>query len=191
MASIHILNRETLSEKKYLLQTITFETADRSGKLQTQKREVYIRPQGTTLLLYNPVKKTLLLSRQFRLPAYLIDQSGDVIETCAGIIDEGETPEEAIIRETEEELGYKITFVIKVFEAYSSPGALSELIHFYIAEYSDDMKIDEGGGKKEEGEDIEVMEISYQEARDMLENRKFTDAKTIILIQHAIIKGLI
>ena len=192
MASIHILNRETLSDRKYLLQNITFEITDSTGKLQTQKREVYIRPQGAALLLYNPAKKTLLLSKQFRLPAYLIDdKSGDVLETCAGIIDEGETPEQAIIRETEEELGYKITSVTKVCETYPSPGGLSELIHLYIAEYTDSMKVNDGGGNKEEGEDIDVIEISFSEAHDMLHTMKFTDAKTIILIQHAIIKGLI
>ncbi|HXI01414.1 MAG TPA: NUDIX domain-containing protein [Sphingobacteriaceae bacterium] len=191
MALIRILNRKTLSEKKYLLQNITFEIKDSSGKLHTQQREVYFRPQGATLLLYNPVKRTVLLSRQFRLPAYLIDQEKDLIETCAGMIDEGETPKEAIIREAEEELGYRVAFVSKVCEAYPSPGGLSELIHFYIAPYSDDMKVNAGGGKKDEEEDIDVLELSFVQVRDMLEKGEFTDAKTIILIQYAIIKGLI
>lgn len=191
MTSINILRSETLSEKKYLLQSITFEITDSKGQLQKQKREVYIRPHGSALLLYNPVKKTILLSRQFRLPIWLIDDSGNVIETCAGIIDEGETPQQAVIREAEEELGYQISSVNKIGGIYPSPGALSELIHLYIAEYSEDMKVHDGGGKTEEGEDIEVLELSFDEVRNMLKKGEFTDAKTIILIQHAIIEGLI
>lgn len=191
MASINILNSETLSDKKYLLQTITFEITDSKGQLQKQKREVYVRPHGAAILLYHPVKQTVLLSRQFRLPAWLIDHSGEVIETCAGIIDENETPEQAVIREAEEELGYKVASVTKVFEIYPSPGALSELIHLYIGEYSEDMKIHEGGGNSEEGEDIDVLELSFEEVRNMLKNRTFTDAKTIILLQHALIERLI
>jgi GDP-mannose pyrophosphatase NudK len=191
MASVRILNKETLSEKKYLLQNITFEIVDSKGDLQTQKREVYIRPHGASLLLYNAQKKAILLSKQFRLPALLIDNSGDVIEACAGIIDDGESPEEAVKREAEEELGYRVNTVQKVAEVYPSPGGLSELIYLYIAEYTDDMKINDGGGKEDEGEDIEVIELPFSEARRMIENGEFTDAKTIILIQHAIIKGLI
>jgi GDP-mannose pyrophosphatase NudK len=191
MASINILNSETLSEKKYLLQNITFEITDRSGQLQVQKREAYIRPPGATLLLYNPDQEKILLSKQFRLPAWLIDQSGDVIETCAGIIDENETPDQAVVREAEEELGYSVPSVRKIGEIYPTPGAVSELIHLYIAEYSDDMKVHAGGGKTDEGEDIEVLELSFDKARSMLARGEFTDAKTIILIQYAIINELI
>lgn len=191
MASIRLLNSETLSEKKYLLQYITFESTYTTGQLQQHQREVYIRPQGASLLLYNPQQKKVLLCRQFRLPAWLLDHSGDVIETCAGIIDDGETAEEAVIREAEEELGYRVASVKKIGEVYPTPGAVSELIHLYIGEYSDNMKVHSGGGKADEGEDIEVLELSFNQVRNMLEKQQFTDAKTIILIQHAIINGLI
>lgn len=174
-----------------MLQHITFKITDSNGQLQEQKREVYVRPQGATLLLYNPEQKKVLLSRQFRLPAWMIDKSGDVIETCAGIIDEGESPEQAVIREAEEELGYNVPSVTKIGEIYPTPGAVSELIHLYVGEYSDNMKVHSGGGKTDEGEDIEVLELSFQQVRHMLANREFTDAKTIILVQHAIITGLI
>ena len=191
MTSIKILNTETLSDNKYLLQNITFEIRDRDGHIQSQKREVYIRPQGAALLLYNPSEKKILISKQFRLPAFLIDQSGDIIEACAGIIDENETPDEAVVREAEEELGYRVPAVMKIGEVYPTPGAVSELIHLYIGMYSADMKVNDGGGNEHEGENIEAIELTFDEARNMLKNQEFKDAKTIILIQHAIINGFL
>jgi nudix-type nucleoside diphosphatase (YffH/AdpP family) len=113
-----------------------------------------------------------------------------LIEACAGVLD-NDNPEDCIKRETEEETGYKISKLEKIFEAYMSPGSVTELLHFYIAEYADDMKVNEGGGLKEEGENIEVLEINFEKAIEMIVSGEIKDAKTIMLLQHLLIKNLV
>lgn len=131
------------------------------------------------------------MTRQFRLPTYINGNStGFLIEACAGVLD-NDNPEDCIKRETEEETGYKISKLEKIFEAYMSPGSVTELLHFYIAEYADDMKVNEGGGLKEEGENIEVLEINFEKAIEMIVSGEIKDAKTIMLLQHLHIKNLV
>mgnify|MGYP001561473858 CR=1 FL=1 len=184
MSFIRILKIEKLSDRVYPLEYITFEKAD-----QQQQKEVYHRPSGASVLLIDTQRKTILLTKQFRLPVYLTSNETEFLEVCAGIIDNGETPGECIVREVEEELGYRISEIKKIAEAYFSPAGITELAHFFIGEYSPEMKINNGGGKKEE--DISAIELSFNEARLMLKNGLFKDAKTILLIQYAMLNGLI
>ena len=131
------------------------------------------------------------MTRQFRLPTYINGNStGFLIEACAGVFD-NDNPEDCIKRDTEEETGYKISKLEKIFEAYMSPGSVTELLHFYICEYADDMKVNQGGGLKEEGENIEVLEINFEKAIEMIVSGEITDAKTIMLLQHLLIKNLV
>jgi nudix-type nucleoside diphosphatase (YffH/AdpP family) len=154
MAEIKILTREILSNKKYRLENIRLNITDKNGKEQEQSREIYFRPDGAVLLLYNIKNQTILFTRQFRLVAGLRDPDNELLEACAGIIDPGESPEEAAIREAEEELGYRIPSVEKILSAYSTPGGVTEMIHFFIGEYHQGMKVNGGGGVEHEGEDI-------------------------------------
>lgn len=150
----------------------------------TQSREVYDRGNGATILLYNKDQKTIILTRQFRLPTFVNgNESGMLIEACAGLLDK-DNAEECIKRETEEETGYKITDVRKIFEAYMSPGSVTEILHFFIAEYSSTMKIGDGGGVEHEEENIEVLEVRFQDALEMVKSSEIKDGKTIMLIQY-------
>jgi GDP-mannose pyrophosphatase NudK len=191
MAEIEITERTTLSDKKYLLENIRFNIKDRSGEIKEQEREIYNRPDGSVLLLYNSGKQTVLLTRQFRLVAELKHSENELLEACAGIIDPGESPEEAAIREAEEELGYRVGQVEKILEAFSTPGGVTETIHFFTGEYQDSMKVNSGGGMAHEGEDIEIVELSFKEVRSLLEKKQLHDCKTIILLQHLLIKGIL
>ena len=183
---VKIKKEEILSDDHYVLKKITYQIKDRD-----ETREVYDRGNGATILLYNKEKKTVLLTRQFRLPSFLNgNPTGFLIEPCAGFLD-GDDPEQCARRESEEETGFKPKEVKKVFEAYSSPGALTELLHYFIAPYSDEDKINEGGGLKEEQEDIEVLEIPFVKAFDMINTGEIKDAKAIILLQFAKINRLI
>ncbi|MBW7674702.1 GDP-mannose pyrophosphatase NudK [Chryseobacterium chendengshani] len=188
--NIHIEKTEILSDNWYTLKKITFNVLKNDGKTETQSREAYDRGNGAVILLYNAAKKTVILTRQFRMPTYINGNStGMLIEACAGLLD-NDHPEDCIIREAEEETGYKISKVEKVFEAYMSPGSVTEILHFFIAEYSDEMKINNGGGLKEEGEDIEVLEIDIEKAHKMIDSGDIKDAKTIMLLQHLRLKNL-
>ena len=150
-----------------------------------QKRESYDRGDGATVLLYNKVKKTVILTKQFRVSTFLNgNDSGFVLETCAGMLD-NDQPEACIIREIEEETGYRVNSVTKLFKAYSSPGALTEILHYFIAEYSEDMKVNEGGGLDSEHEDIEVLEMPFEFAVNMIATGEIEDVKTICLLQYA------
>ncbi len=191
MAEIEITERTTLANRKYLLENIRFKIRDRNGAIREQEREIYFRPDGAVLLLYNPGKQTILFTRQFRLVAELKHSGNELLEACAGIIDPGETPEKAAIREAEEELGYRVGGVEKVHEAFATPGGVTEVIHFFIGKYDDGMKVNGGGGMEHEGEDIEIVELSFDEVRAMLKTGQVHDAKTIILIQHLLIKGIL
>ncbi len=186
MEFIRTIKIENLSDRKYPLDYVTFE---KSG--QQKQNEVYHRPSGAAVLLIDIKRKTVLLTQQFRLPPYLNGEQAELLEVCAGIIDKGETPEESINREVKEELGYQIESLKKVAEAYLSPAGITEVTYFFIAHYSFEMKVAEGGGKKEEGEDIHPVELSFNEVRSMLQQGLFKDAKTILLIQHAMLNGLI
>ncbi|HEY0897589.1 MAG TPA: NUDIX domain-containing protein [Sphingobacteriaceae bacterium] len=191
MAEIEITERTTLADKKYTLENIRFKIKDSKGEVREQEREIYFRPDGAVLLLYNRQKRTVLFTRQFRLAADLKQSENELLEACAGIIDPGETPEQAAIREAEEELGYRIPQVEKIHEAFSTPGGVTEVIHFFTGEYAGSMKVNGGGGVEHEGEDIEIVELSFDEVRGMMEAKQLRDAKTIILIQHLIIKGIL
>lgn len=182
---INITKTELLSDNWYILNKVTFEFTPENQPTVIQKREVYDRGNGAAILLYNKEKQTVILTRQFRLPTFLTgNESGMMVEVCAGLLDQ-ENPEDCIKRETEEETGYRIEKVNKVFEAYMSPGAVTEILHFYTASYHPKMKISDGGGLASEHEYIEVLEMSFQNALNMIYNGEIKDAKTIMLLLHA------
>ena len=181
---IKILKTEILSENWYTLRKITYEYLQSDGTWQTHTREAYDRGNGATILLYNKEQETVILTRQFRLPSFVNGNStGMLIEACAGLLDK-DNPEDCIKRETEEETGYKITEVRKIFEAYMSPGSVTEILYFFIADYSASMKVHEGGGIEHEQENIEVLEINFPQAMNMIETGEIKDAKTIMLLQY-------
>lgn len=189
--NIKILSKEILSDNWYTLNKVTFEYAKQDGTREILSREAYDRGNGATILLYNKNNQTVILTRQFRLPTYLNgNPSGMLIETCAGLLDL-DNPETAIKRETEEETGYKIKDVKKVFEAYMSPGSVTEILYFFVAEYSKDMKVSEGGGHHEEQENIEVLELSFSDAIAMITTGEIKDGKTIMLLQYAQLNNLL
>jgi nudix-type nucleoside diphosphatase (YffH/AdpP family) len=189
--TITIQKTELLSDNWYILNKVTFDYKMNSDDSETQVREVYDRGNGAVILLYNRIKKTVVLTRQFRLPTYLNgNSSGMVIEACAGLLDT-ENPEECIIRETEEETGYRLSSVKKIFQSYMSPGSVTEILHFFIGEYQSEMKVSEGGGLAEEHENIEVIEYPFNEAYQMIASGEIIDAKTIILLQYAKINLLL
>lgn len=149
---INILKTELLSRIHYTLKKITYEYLDSKGEWQTQSNEVFERGNGAAILLYNTIQKSIILTKQFRLPSFINgNNTGMLIEVCAGLLDD-ESPEAGIKRETEEETGYKIKEVRKVFKAYMSPGSVTEILYFFIAEYAADMKVNEGGGLADEHE---------------------------------------
>jgi len=179
---VQILNTEILSNNWYTLKKVTFDYQKKSGAWSKQSREAYDRGNGATILLYNREAKTVILTRQFRLPTFINgNNDGMLIETCAGLLDK-DNPEECIRRETEEETGFTLRDVKKVFEAYMSPGSVTEILHFFIAEYSHDMKTSAGGGV--DNEDIEVMELPFAKAFAMVGSGEIKDAKTILLLQY-------
>jgi len=184
MNKIKIVKNEILSGNWYTLRKVTYEYLQSDGTWQTQSREAYDRGNGATILLYNQEQQTVVLTRQFRLPTFINgNPSGMLIEACAGLLDQ-DNPEDCIRRETEEETGYKIRDVRKIFEAYMSPGSVTEILHFFIAEYSPSMKVHEGGGMEHEQENIEVLEIPFEQAMRMVDHGEIKDAKTIILLQY-------
>lgn len=187
---IKILNKEVLSDNWYTLSKITFDYTQSDGSIQRQEREAYDRGNGSTILLYNKEKGTVVLTRQFRMPTYLNgNESGFVIEACAGLL-EKDNAEDCIKKETEEETGYRISNVKKIFESYMSPGSVTEILYFFVAEYEDHMKVNDGGGTDEE-EDIQVLELSFSKALDMIQSGEIMDAKTIMLLQYAQINELL
>jgi GDP-mannose pyrophosphatase NudK len=186
-----IQKTELLSNNWYTLNKVTVDYQKKDGTWDTQVREVYDRGTGAAILLYNKIKETVILTRQFRLPTYLNgNESGLLIEVCAGLLDE-DNPEACIIRETEEETGYRLHSVKKVFESYMSPGAVTEILHFFIGEYDSSMKVSSGGGLEQEHEEIDVIEIPFDQAYTMIESGEIKDAKTIMLLQYAKINNLV
>jgi len=188
---IEITETKLLSDNWYVLNKVTFNYKKENQKAETHIREVYDRGNGAGILLYNTIKKTVILTRQFRLPTYMNgNKTGMMIEVCAGLLDK-DNAEQAIIRETEEETGYRLTNVQKVIETYMSPGSVTEILYLFVGEYDESMKVSDGGGLDAEQENIEVLEYTFDEAYAMIESSEITDAKTILLLQHAKIKGLI
>ncbi len=180
-----------LSDNYYILNKVTFDFLMKNGEWSNHMREVYDRGDGAGILLYNTKKQTVILTKQFRMPTYLNDNNdGMLVEVAAGMLDK-DNPEACIIRETEEETGYRLKSVKKVYEGYSSPGVMTEKMHFFIGEYTDDMKVSDGGGLDTEGEDIEVLEIPFQNAVNMLHNGDIVDVRTIVLLQYALIHKLL
>ena len=187
--NVKILNKETLSANWYKLYKYTFALIDKNGEEHVQSREAYDRGNGATILLYNPSKRTVILTEQFRLPTLVNgNESGMLIEACAGLLDL-DNPEECIRRETEEETGYRIQQVRKIFDLYMSPGSVTEILHFFVGEYSRDQKVSEGGGVDED-ERIEVLELDFKRACDMINTGEIRDAKTVILLQYALLNNL-
>lgn len=188
---IEIIKTEVLSDNWYTLRKITYNYQKKDGSWEAQSREAYDRGNGATILLYNKNNKTVILTQQFRMPTYVNgNESGMLIEACAGLLDR-DNAEEAIRRETEEETGYKISSVQKLFEVYMSPGSVTEIVHFFAAEYTKEMKVNEGGGVADEQENIEVLELDFNKAYAMIASGEIKDAKTIMLLQYAKINKLI
>jgi nudix-type nucleoside diphosphatase (YffH/AdpP family) len=181
---IRVKNVRLLSHNHYTLKTTTFEWRRANGEWQTQHRESYDRGNGAALLPYNLAQGTVVLVRQFRYPAYVNGYDGLLIEAAAGLLD-NESPEVRIRAEAEEETGYRLGEIQKVFEAFMSPGAVTEKLHFFVAEYQPDMRIGTGGGLASEGEDIEVLELPVDQALAMIGDGRIADAKTIMLLQYA------
>jgi GDP-mannose pyrophosphatase NudK len=188
---IRNLQTEVLSDNWYVLRKATYEYQQADGSWEKQSREAYDRGNGATILLYNTAEKKVILTRQFRLPTFLNGNAdGMLIEACAGLLDK-DNPEDCIRRETEEETGYKVTDVRKVFEAYMSPGSVTEILYFFVAAYTKDMKVNEGGGIAHEQENIEVLELSIDTALQMVEQGAIKDAKTIMLLQYVRLNRLV
>ena len=181
---IRVKSVRVLSDEHYTLKSETFEWRRADGEWQTQRREVFDRGNAATMLPYNVRERTVVLVRQFRYPAYINGYDDLMIEAIAGLLDD-ETPELRIRAEAEEETGYRLRDIRKVFEAFMSPGAVTEKLHFFVAEYEPSMRIGNGGGNPDEGEDIEVLELSIDEALAMIADGRIVDAKTIMLLQYA------
>ena len=181
---IRVKNVRLLSDNHYVLKTTTFEWRRGNGEWQTQARESYDRGNGATLLPYNLAQRTVVLVRQFRYPAYVNGYDDLMIEAAAGLLDD-ESPDVRIRAEAEEETGYRLHDIRKVFEAFMSPGAVTEKTHFFVAEYEQQMRVGPGGGLASEGEDIDVLELSIDDALVMIGDGRIVDAKTIILLQYA------
>lgn len=186
---VELLSTEVLSDDWYTLRKVTFRYR-RKGAWTVQSREAYDRGNGAALLLYHPSRRTVLLTRQFRLPTYVNgNPDGMLVEACAGLLD-GEAPDQAIRREAEEETGFRIGTPTKVFEAYMSPGSVTEILYGFIAPFDDSQKVSEGGGTGPE-EDIEVLELPFAEALEWMDDGRIRDAKTMLLLQHLAWKGIL
>jgi nudix-type nucleoside diphosphatase (YffH/AdpP family) len=180
---------ELIAAGWHVLRKTTFEHRHADGSVTTEQRETYDRGNGATILLYDTTRATVLLSRQFRFPAYVNGHpDGLLIETAAGLLDDDE-PETAIRREAEEELGVTLGRVEHVFDVYMSPGSVTERVHFYAASYSPASRTSRGGGLADEGEEIEVLELDFAESLRMIEDGRIADAKTIMLLQWAALRG--
>ena len=188
--AVKILEKKLLSDNWYKLYKYTFTVKGPDGKTREQTREAYDRGNGAVILLYNRENKTVVLTRQFRLPTFVNgNPDGMMIEACAGLLDE-DNAEDCIKRETEEETGYRVSHVEKIYEAYMSPGSVTEILYFFIGEYSKDQKVNDGGGVEHEQENIEVLELDLDKAYGMISTGEIRDAKTIMLLQYAKLKKI-
>lgn len=191
--NVNIKKTELLSNDYNSLKKLTLDIKRKDGSWEEQVREVYDKDSGATILLYNTAKKTVILTKQFRIPIYINEKgkhNGMMIEACAGLL-EGLTPEQTAIKETLEETGYQISKPQYLFEAYMVPGTVTEKVYFFIASYNEAQKVSSGGGLEEEGEEIEVLEIPFEEAYQMIFTGKITDGKTIMLLQYLKIYAVI
>ncbi|AMW84050.1 Nudix hydrolase family protein YffH [Pseudomonas yamanorum] len=180
---VRIHAEELLSDNWYVLKKYTFDLRRRDGSWQSQTREIYDRGNGATILLYNRERRTVLLIRQFRMPTFVNGYHGYLIESAAGLLDNA-SPEERIRLEAEEETGYRVGHVEKIYSAFMSPGSVTERIHFFIGEYQPGDRVSDGGGLEDEGEDIEVLELGFEEALAMVDSAEIVDGKTIMLLQY-------
>lgn len=188
---VKIIDKRILSDKHFVLSEYTFDYRKLDGTIHHHSREIFDKGNAATILPYNPSTGNIVLIRQFRLPVYLHHRDGGMLlEACAGIIEPNETPENCIIRETREETGFELTSVQKVFEAFMSPGSVTELVHFFVGEYRNDMRRHSGGGSDAE-EDIEVLELPFSQAYAMINGGQIRDGKTIMLLQYAYINRLL
>lgn len=186
---VEILETQILSDNWYVLRKVRFRYQKADGSWSVQEREAYDRGNGATVLLYNRHAQTVILTRQFRLPTYVNGNAdGMLIETCAGLL-EGDSPEDGMRREMEEETGYRVGALRKIFDAYMSPGSVTEIVHFFVAEYQAADRVADGGGV--EDEDIEILELPFAEALGMIDSGAIRDGKTIMLLQYAALHGLL
>jgi ADP-ribose pyrophosphatase len=181
---VRIIETKVLSDDWYVLRKVTFDFRRRDGTWQRQSRETYDRGNGATILLIDPHAGNVVLTRQFRMPAFVNGYDGELIEAAGGLLDDA-SPDVRIRAEAEEETGYRVTHIRKVFEAFMSPGSVTEKLYFYIGEYDASMRVGSGGGLKEEGEDLEVIEVPLLEALQMIDQGEIVDGKTIMLLQYA------
>ena len=187
---VRIIEERLLSDDWYILKKTTFDYRCRDGHWQRQSRETYDRGNGAVLLLFNVEQETVVLTRQFRFPAYVNGcRDGLLIEACAGLLD-GEDPHSCIRREAQEETGFEVRAPRKIFEVYMSPWSVTEKLHFFVAEYESRDRVSLGGGEVSEGEDIEVIELPLAAAMQMIANGEIRDGKTIMLLQYAALHGL-
>ncbi|ELY3835931.1 NUDIX domain-containing protein [Cronobacter turicensis] len=187
---VRIIETQTLSDDRYVLKKYTFDYQRRDGQWQRQSREAYDRGNGATILLYNRAERCVILTRQFRLPVFLNGYNGLLTETAAGLLDEAD-PETRIRAEAEEETGYLVDNVEKVFEAYMSPGSVTEKLYFFIGEYDPARRSGTGGGVADEGEDIEVVKMPIDDALRAVRDGEIVDAKTIMLLQYAALNAIV
>lgn len=186
-SQIENVQTELLSDNWYVLRKFTYDLIKRNGERQPQSREVYDRGNGATILLYNRPKKTVLLINQFRMPTYVNgNPTGMLLETCAGLLDD-DSPEDCIRKEAIEETGFAVGHVEKLFECYMSPGSVTEIVHFFAAEYDESQRANAGGGV--EDEDIDVLEVPFTDALAMIKDGRIKDGKTIMLLQYAQLQG--
>ncbi|CAX60848.1 GDP-mannose pyrophosphatase NudK [Erwinia billingiae] len=186
-AKIEVIKNKILSENWFVLRNFTYDLTANDGSTIRHKREVYDRGNGATILLYNREKNSVILTRQFRIATFVNgNETGMLIETCAGLLDD-DSPEDCIRKEAIEETGYEVGHVEKLYEMYMSPGGVTELIHFFAAEYNDALRANAGGGVDDE--DIDVMEIPFPKAWAMVKEGRIKDGKTVMLFQHALLEG--
>ena len=183
--TIKNIKKEVLSDNWYTLNKYTYDYQKEDGSWENQQRESYDRGNGACILLYNKKKGSVILTRQFRMPTYTNgNKNGMLIEVCAGLLD-GDHPEQCIKKEAKEETGYRIHTVTKVMEGYTSPGAVTEIMHFFIGAYDENMRVSDGGGVDDETENIEVLEFNFEKAIKMIGMGEIKDVKTILLLQYA------
>jgi ADP-ribose pyrophosphatase len=187
---VRIVESITLSDDWYSLKKVTFDFLRRDGTWQRQSRETYDRGNGATILLHNRHTGNVVLTRQFRMPVFVNGHDGMLIEAAAGLLDMA-TPEERIRLEAEEETGYRVSNIRKVFEAYMSPGSVTEKLYFYLGEYDASTRVDDGGGIEEEGEDLEVLEMPLGTALQLVKSGEIVDGKTIMLLQHLALSEIV
>ncbi|OBU04989.1 NUDIX domain-containing protein [Morganella psychrotolerans] len=185
---VRIIDTITLSDNWYILRKYVFDYLRSDGTWQRQEREAYDRGNGAVILLYNRSKNSVILIRQFRFPVFINGHDGFLIEAAAGLLEEKD-PVSRIKAEAEEETGFHITEVEKIFEAFMSPGSVTEKLYFFIAEYQDNNRLNQGGGLKEEGEDVEVLEMTFDDALAAIRSGDIIDGKTIMLLQYLALSG--